>query len=277
MNDSIIMTRENEFDVIGPWSEIKHEIIEKYATAYSKILANQRGFQHFYIDAFSGAGVCAIKNTGELVKGSPLRALDIEPPFSHYFFIDLKSEKIEHLQKIVENHSQKPNTTILNGDSNKILIKDVFPLVKYNEYKRALCLLDPYGLHFSWEVLKNAAELATIEIFLNFPLMDINRNVLWTNPANVKENQKKRMNLFWGDNSWQEVCYGSDLFGISEKILGNETVVKEYRKRLRNIFKDVPEPLPIRNTQGNAIYYLFFASNKAVARNIVGDIFKKYR
>jgi len=271
MNDKL------KLDEIGFWSEVKHEIIEKYAVAYSKILSNQPGFKHYYIDAFSGAGVCISKETGQLVKGSPLRALDIDPPFSHYYFVDLKKEKIEHLQNILENHRQRENITILAGDSNRILINDIFPNVKYSEYRRALCLLDPYGLHFSWEVLRCAAELKTIEIFLNFPMMDINRNVLWTNPTGVKEDQKKRMDIFWGDNSWVESCYEPDLFGMSEKILGNQAVVKEYKKRLGNIFKDVPEPLPIRNNKGIIIYYLFFASNKAVAKNIVSDIFDKYR
>ena len=39
----------------------------------------------------------------------------------------------------------------------------------------------------------------------------------------------------------------------------------------------VPEPLPMKNTQGAIVYYLFFASHKPAAAGIVKDIFAKYR
>ena len=46
------------FDEIGYWSEIKLDIIEKYALPYSKILSSRRNpeFHHVYIDAFAGSG-----------------------------------------------------------------------------------------------------------------------------------------------------------------------------------------------------------------------------
>ena len=67
------------FDDIGAWSEIKLEIISKYAAAYSMILTRQRGLHHVYIDAFAGAGVHLARSTGEYVPGSPLNALLVEP------------------------------------------------------------------------------------------------------------------------------------------------------------------------------------------------------
>jgi hypothetical protein len=33
----------------------------------------------------------------------------------------------------------------------------------------------------------------------------------------------------------------------------------------------------MRNSQGATVYYLFFASQKPVAQDIVEDIFRKYR
>jgi len=59
------------FDQIGNWSEIKLEIIRKYAAAYSTILSKQRGLHHVYIDAFAGPGVHIAKSTGTFVPGSP--------------------------------------------------------------------------------------------------------------------------------------------------------------------------------------------------------------
>jgi hypothetical protein len=42
-----------EYDLIGPWSEVKLEILRDYAGPYSKILA-ANGFRHHYIDGFAG-------------------------------------------------------------------------------------------------------------------------------------------------------------------------------------------------------------------------------
>ena len=56
-----------KFDEIGYWSEVKLDIVKKYAAAYSTILASQGKFTHVYIDAFSGAGMHISKTTDEFV------------------------------------------------------------------------------------------------------------------------------------------------------------------------------------------------------------------
>ncbi len=140
-------------------------------------------------------------------------------------------------------------------------------------------MLDPYGLHLDWAVIEAAGKERSVDIFLNFPVMDMNRNVLWHDPAGVSEKDIQRMNTFWGDNSWSEIAYTDteNLFGWKEKA-DTYNVVKAFRERLRKLagFAEVPKPMPMRNTHGGIVYYLFFASQKSVAKNIVQDIFKKY-
>ncbi len=88
------------------------------------------------------------------------------------------------------------------------------------------------------------------------------------------------MTAYWGDSSWYDAAYakGQTLFGWDVKT-SNEAVVAAFRDRLKNVagFANVPEPIPMRNTIGAVVYYLFFASQRPVAANIVRDIFKKYR
>jgi len=141
-------------------------------------------------------------------------------------------------------------------------------------------VLDPYGLHLNWNVIQTAGQMGTIDIFLNFPVADINRNVLWRHPEGVDLTDIERMNDFWGDASWRRIAYTTDrdLFGHPEKE-ANETVAEAFRQRLREHggFAYVPVPLPMRNSQRTVVYYLFFASHKSVAKDIVEDIFEKYR
>lgn len=90
-----------------------------------------------------------------------------------------------------------------------------------------------------------------------------------------------RMNEFWGDDSWKKVAYETvpTLFGLQEEKAGVEEVAKEFGRRLREVagFEYVANPIPMRNTKGVILYYLFFASQKPVAKKIVDSIFDKYR
>jgi three-Cys-motif partner protein len=272
------MVKKIEFDEIGYWSEVKLEIIRRYAKEYSTILSKQPSLRHYYVDAFSGAGRHRRKGTGESVEGSPLVALGISPPFSGYWFIDLDAQKIEFLRKLI---GDRKNVEVRTGDCNTVLHAEVFPSLSYESRARALCLIDPYGLHLDWSVLEEAGRAGTVEIFLNFPVADMNRNVFWKNPDGVDPQDIERMNRFWGNNSWRDTVYSrsGNLFGDEEKVSDNADVAAAFQKRLREVagFKYVPNPLPMRNSQGAIVYYLFFASPNPTADKIVRHIFDMFR
>jgi len=268
------------FDTVGYWSEVKLDIVRKYAAAYSKILAAQTSprLHHVYVDAFAGAGCHVSRQTGQFVPGSPLNALLVEPPFSEYYLIDIEARKVAALESIA---GKRPNVHVFHGDCNEILLKDVFPNIRFEDYKRGLCLLDPYGLHLDWAVIQEAGRMRSLEVFLNFPVADINRNVLLRAPDAVSPTQVQRMSRYWGDESWRQVAYESvpTLFGEDKLKVANEVVAQAFRERLRTLagFQHVPDPMPMRNSKGAVVYYLFFASPKAVAGNIVTEIFDSYR
>lgn len=269
---------ELRFDEVGYWSEIKLEIIKEYASAYSRILAARKtpALSHIYIDAFAGPGIHVAKFTGSFIPGSPLNALLVRPPFHEYHLIDIVPEKIDNLRSLV---GDRKDVFIHQGDCNRILMETIFPRVRYEAYRRGLCILDPYGLDLDWQVIAAAGKMKTLDVFLNFPVADMNRNVLWRDREAVDPSQKKRLNKYWGDESWREVAYRTDgnLFNTPEK-QSNEVVADAFRTRLQNVagFAYVPEPLPMRNTRGAIVYYLYFASQKDTGEKIVTDIFRKY-
>jgi len=272
------MKSAEDFDEIGYWSEIKLAILKEYAKAYSTIMTAQSAprLRHSYIDAFAGAGIHFSRQTSDFVKGSPLNALLIKPPFAEFHLIDLAANRVESLEKQI---AKRDDVHIYHGDCNKVLLEEVFPKVQFSDYRRGLCILDPYGLHLDWEVIRTAGQMRSLDIFLNFPVLDMNRNVLWHDPARVQEKQRTRMNRFWGDDSWRTIAYRTDttLFGTPEK-QSSEIIVDAFRQRLKKVagFPRVPAPLPMRNKKGAVVYYLFFASQKNTAENIVLDIFNKY-
>jgi three-Cys-motif partner protein len=267
-----------KYDEIGYWSEVKLEIVKKYASAYSAILAKQRHIKKYlYIDAFAGAGTHISKRTGQFVPGSPMNALLVEPPFPELHFIDLDGGRAAELRKLA---GERTDVYVYEEDCNEILEDKVFPRCRYEDYCRALCLLDPYGLHLNWSVMAAAGKMQSMEIFLNFPVMDMNMNVLWCDPDKVQTEQALRMDAFWGDNSWRKAAYSTDqnLFGFLEKT-DNEVIAEAFRVRLHDVagFEYVPPPMPMRNSKGAVVYYLFFASPNKTGGKIVKEIFETYK
>jgi three-Cys-motif partner protein len=119
--------------------------------------------------------------------------------------------------------------------------------------------------------------------FLNFPVMDMNRNAIWKYPAGVPPDGVERMTRFWGDESWKKVAYVESAQGNPSPPdlvkQDNVAIVTAFRDRLKDVagFKYVPDPLPMKNSNNAVVYYLFLASQKAVAEKIIRDIFAKYR
>ncbi len=265
-----------KLDEIGPWSELKLEILKKYARAYCTIL-KARNLHPIYVDGFAGAGQHIRKGTNELVPGSPLNALCIEPPFEELHLIDLKKNRVAALRR---HTAGMKHVQVHDGDANQILLDHVIPSIRYEDYRRALCILDPYGLHLDWKVIEAAGRIGTVEIFLNFPILDMNRNVLLWNPDDASADDVARMEAFWGDRSWRDAAYSTagNLFGWPEK-QRNEVIAEAFRDRLKKVagFERVPDPVPMRNSKGAILYYLFFAAQKDTAENIVVDIFNRYR
>ena len=267
------------FDEIGYWSELKLDIVEQYGAAYTKTFANFPNLKKFYVDGFSGAGVHVSKTTGAAIEGSPTRALKVTPPFGGFCFIDLNANKTDYLRTVC---GDRRDVDIYTGDSNAYLTTTVLPALQYEKYTRALCLLDPYALDLDWQVILQAGQSRAVDLLLNFPVMDMNRNAIWRDPEKVPKAGIERMNRFWGDESWRQAAYAEarqhSLFGPQIVKQGNEEIVAAFRDRLKKVagFGYVADPLPMRNSKNAIVYYLFLASPKAVAEKIISDIFRKY-
>lgn len=271
-----------EYDKIGIWSEVKLAIIKKYASAYATIMEAQRrgripSLRWLYIDAYAGPGYHLSKTSGELVEGSPLIALNTDPPFHEYHFIDTEPRRAQQLRRLA---GERRDVFIYSEDCNTVLLRDVFPRVAYGDYRRALCLLDPYNIDLTWRVIEAAGKARSIEVFVNLMMMDINRNAMRRNPDKSIQSKMDQLTRLWGDESWREAGYATnrDLFGEPEKV-SNEEFAEAFRQRLERKagFKYVPAPMPMRTKSNSVIYYLYFASQKEAGMDIVNDIFEEYR
>ena len=165
-------------------------------------------------------------------------------------------------------------------DCNTVLLRDVFPRAKHSDYRRALCLLDPYNIDLTWDVIEAAGKSGSVDMFLNFMIMDINRNALRKRVEKSLQSKVDQLTRLVGDESWKEAGYRKveTLFGEDYQKVSNEEFAEWFRQRLitKAGFKHVPKPMPMKTKNNAVIYYLYFASQKPAALNIVNGIFKKY-
>ena len=190
------------------------------------------------------------------------------PPFDGYHFIDLNPAKTDYLRSTV---GDKPNVRIHTGDANHILTTELLPTIQYKDYKRALCLFDPYGLHLDWEVVRQAGQSDAVDMFLNFPVMDMNRNAIWKNAASAPIDGVERMSKFWGDHSCKGAAYAESrqgsLFGKEIVKQDNDAIVAAFKERLKSVagFKYVADPLPMRNSVNAVVSHVGEHANHDIA------------
>jgi three-Cys-motif partner protein len=294
----LIMANINKFG--GDWTNTKLEILRKYLSAYAKILKNTP-FKFAYIDAFAGTGYIKDKSKKKLknekllieydkdaqeyLKGSVKIALESEPKYDKYIFIELDDKKVEQLNGVVneEHKDLVDDIEILNDDANKVIQE----LCSRNWSKhRAVLFLDPFGMEVKWKTIESIASTKAIDLWILFPLgISVNR-MLMKQRDNIPKEWSGDLDKIFGTHEWFNEFYEQKaektLFGIDEtvnKTANFDKIAKFYIKRLNDIFSDVvDEPMYLYNSTNNPIFLLCFASgNKRgsktaikIAKDIIG-------
>ncbi len=267
----------------GRWTEEKLDRLKKYLSAYTKIFkANPRAamLKTIYVDAFAGAGyrVEAGHRDGPLLpfledqdalayrKGSALIALETEPPFSQYVFIEHdtgRAAELDRQRRVFEARGR--SITIIQEEANASLRL----WCKETAWRRhrAVVFLDPYGMEVEWATMEALASTRAIDVWILFPLGQAVIRLL-TRRRPPPAAWARRLTRLFGTEAWREAFYGptgqGGLFGQEEgpaRTAGVEAVGKYFLDRLRSVFAGVaPNPLPLLNSKGVPIYLLCFAA-----------------
>lgn len=266
----------------GSWTDKKLEILKKYLDAYNTALKKQP-FKRVYIDAFAGTGYrqqrkkqykikgffeeLEIDESKKFLKGSAKLALEAKPPFDRYIFIESDKNKIDELEKLREEHSEKAEQIeVIQSDANEF-IRDYCNEEDWAN-TRAVLFLDPFATEVEWETIKAIAQTKSIDVWILFPVMAVNR-LLAKDPQKIWYD---RLNKIFGTEDWFESFYKTrtlnNIFGKSV-----DTIIKAcdftrignfYKSRLKAIFSGVAEkPKVFYNSRGSALFQLFFAAGNA--------------
>lgn len=275
------MREKKKIDLVGRWSEEKLDLLEKYLNAYTKIMKGKACCKngYYYIDAFAGTGKPKSKDEERYIDGSPIVALRVNNPFKSYIFIEKEEWRVKKLEDLKREFS-RIDIQIKQGDCNRIIIEDIASGIKYENFNRGIIFLDPFGMDIDWETIKAIARTRALEIFLNFPVMAINRSILMKDSKKVDKVKIERMNKLWGCSEWMADIYKEvpDLFEkrIEKVPQTGRSLGNLFQKRLRELFPFVTFPLVMRNSVNAPLYCLFFAGHNGTGKKIMEQIFKGY-
>ncbi|WP_397380121.1 three-Cys-motif partner protein TcmP [Prosthecobacter sp.] len=310
----------------GKWTDLKLAVVNEYFTQFNTALSNTK-FTRVYIDAFAGGGRVIPKtektaspkiaskedlfsghsNNGcsqpvdeneedeaeNFRHGSPLLALETNPPFNEFIFIERDELTLNQLKQQISDNRMSRGRPVeyLAEDANTALCR-----ISNDDWRerRAVIFLDPFALEIRWSTLEAIAQTKAMDMWLLFPAMAVNR--MLPRSTEVPEDWAKRLDETFGDSSWKAEFYAKpgppaidDFFPDSlpeakeaklDDPFGrlNRYVVR----RLKTVFAGVvEEALVLKTSSGTPLFLLCFAvaneNGAPIAKRIASHIIKKQK
>ena len=237
-------------------------------------------FRTAYIDAFAGARYRTVTSPADpepalfpdlaedasqqFLDGSARIALQVEPPFHRYIFIEKDDAKYHDLLRLKADFPLLADRIdVRKADANV----EIQRLCRMNwRGRRAVLFLDPYGMQTQWDTIEAIATTRSIDLWNLWPLgMGLNR--LLTRSGEIPEQWQNRLNAFLGTTDWFGRFYKvepqASLLGHDAHVLvkARTDVLAHYlNERLGEVFAAVaPNPKVLFNSKGNPLYLLCFA------------------
>ena len=172
----------------GSWAETKYRLIALYDKLFSSGM-KYKWDKRVYIDLYAGAGIASIKETGQLVYGSPLLALLTDDPFDKYIFCEADEEKLNALEQRTKKLSPNADVTFIRGDCNEHIseILKAIPAASSTCKVLSLCFVDPNDLGIKFGTIQALSAKFMDFLVLLALNMDANRNYSnYLNPVSSK-------------------------------------------------------------------------------------------
>lgn len=285
----------------GSWTDEKLDILRKYLHAYRIIFSKNikaSCYRTIYVDAFAGTGYRTnpkkhkaaanpLFNDSDAIsfqKGSAVAALEAEPSFDEYVFIELSEKYTNELEELRLKFPGKDDKIhVVQQEANAFIQSWCTRTNWYNT--RAVVFLDPYGMQVDWKTIEAMAKTQGIDLWILFPLGQAVNRLLTRN--RIPEGAwADRLTVFFGTDEWKISFYGQKkqlmLFGPTvnfEKTAGFASIGKFFIDRLETVFAKVAKnPKPLYNTRNVPIFLLCFAAANPkgaptavkIAQNILG-------
>lgn len=244
---------------VGVWAKDKHSYISRYIEATKAVRSSflpPRGLGGAaYIDLFAGPGLSCVRETEEIIEGSPLIAVEhASAPFTKLIFCDIDKENSDTLRERTRGDDGRIH--VIPGDCN-IVCEAVMEFVP--EFGLNIALVDPFapsGLH--WDTMKVLGSANRMDFIITFHSGAIKRNL-------KKDGYESVIDRAIGNSSWRDVVREPrdvvKLIGIMRGLM------LELGYEQENV-----RSFGITNSKGVVMYHLMFAAKHRLGNKIWNSI-----
>lgn len=216
----------------------KLETVQSYLKAYVTALKKQ-SFELLYVDACAGSGSSIprraveqsdnaqeglegidrrVADADDLIVGSAIRALSVDPPFHQYFLNDVKKSNVRALREAVARDFPHlaDRVRISRFDANDMLVD----LCRSRNWRRtrAVVFLDPFGLQIDYSTLEMLGRTQAVDLWYLVPVFAMYRQV--SGEGQIHPDGGPRVDAALGTSAWRDVVVeqeeSRDLFGQLE-------------------------------------------------------------
>jgi three-Cys-motif partner protein len=166
---------------VGPWAKEKHERLRRYIIAArgarAKFLPPVGTGGASYIELYSGAGRSLIKDTSQIIDGSPVVAFkaarESGAPFSQMHLSDLDAQNSAALAQRIK--ALGGSATSYVGEAS-VVVDQVMNAI--NPRGLHLAFLDPFNLEqLPFSIIERMLRVQRMDMIIHFSLQDLQRNL----------------------------------------------------------------------------------------------------
>lgn len=247
----------------GPWAQAKLDYLNRYINVFETSMRNKWPRRN-YIDLLAGPGKNRIRETGEILLGSPLLALTTQFPFTSFYFVDKDPDNVSALTTRASASALVSHVKTYTGDCNVVVNDIVAELKRVERESLNLAFLDPEGLELSWATVSRLASIKKMDLIINYPRVGLSRFMKKAAESELDTG----IDRYFGDRTWR------DLYKEHQRASHfplHRHLINMYKEKLKTLgYEEVrlddelgDEPL-MRNKKQAPLYHLLFASKSSL-------------
>lgn len=234
----------------GEHTRRKLDVVAKYLAAYVTVMKKQ-DFRLLYVDGFAGSGASASRAeslksddptlfpSADVMEGSPVRALGVDPPFDQYIFIEKSDENVRSLSELCSQFPAR-QIDIVHGDANERL-REICDRIAANRLDRTVIFLDPFGLSVRWSTIERIAATKKADLWYLVPVDGMSRQI--KDDGSFLPGASK-IDEIWGSSGWRAKAVRrtdpiNDLFGAVDDRLEKIAKAKQFSEMFRDHLQDI--------------------------------------
>ena len=230
----------------------KEYALTNITNIFTQAMKNKWPGRLYYVDLFSGPGLCVVRDSEQEVVGSPIIAALV--PFTHYFFADEDHRCIDALkERVARLNLSDRHFHYYTGEADETIARILKDLPPRNA-SLGLALLDSWAWDFSFDNLKKLSRNRRLDILINFNVGDMKRR--WSEPSS-------RLDSFLNLTTDHREFFNTGARGFPDA----GTLLEHYEEELRKIdYSHLAYDKPVKNSNNTPLYHMVFGSKHQLGK-----------